>query len=91
MAKNFSKSNLIDAVANKTGFAKTSVQEMVEAMIAEIIIQAANGSTVNVTGLGRFRQQTRKAREGRNPATGATVQIPESQYLAFKPTKPTKA
>ena len=87
MAQTFSKSNLIDALANKTGFAKTSVQELVEALIAEIAIQAANGATVNVSGLGRFQQKTRAARIGRNPATGEPVQISASTYLAFKPTK----
>ena len=87
MANNFSKSNLIDAIANKTEFAKTSVQEMLEAMIAEILIQTANGSTVNITGLGRFQQKSRAARTGRNPATGEAVEIAASTYLAFKPTK----
>ncbi|WP_444455321.1 HU family DNA-binding protein [Rhodobacter capsulatus] len=87
----FSKSDLIDQVAAKTGFAKTNVKELIDAILAEITAQTEAGSKVTLMGFGSFEQRQKKARTGRNPATGETVEIPASAHLAFKPAKPKKS
>ncbi|MBZ4022172.1 DNA-binding protein [Rhodobacter sp. TJ_12] len=87
----FSKSDLIDAVAAHTGFAKTNVKDMLDATLGEIGTQTAAGSKVTLIGFGSFEQRHKKARMGRNPATGAEVEIPASTHLAFKPAKPKKS
>ncbi|MBV8912295.1 MAG: HU family DNA-binding protein [Acetobacteraceae bacterium] len=50
----------------------------------------ARGQEVSVQGLGKFKVADRPAREGRNPATGETIQIAASRKAAFAPAKPLK-
>ena len=52
---------------------------------------AKRGDDVVVNGFGRFAVKERSAREGRNPATGAPLQIPASKSLGFKMSKPVGA
>ncbi|WP_353429467.1 HU family DNA-binding protein [Paracoccus denitrificans] len=84
---NFSKSDLIAAVAQTTGHKKKDVEEMVFAVFATIREEAEAGQTVNITGFGRFAMKDTPAREGRNPRTGETVQIAAKRVLKFKPSK----
>ena len=90
MAKTFSKSDLIDAIASKTGFSKVNVKEMLDATIDEIDAQTGAGAKVTIIGFGSFERRMKKARVGRNPATGEPVDIPASAHLAFRPAKPKK-
>ncbi|QXH25110.1 HU-like domain DNA binding protein [Rhodobacter phage RcWaterboi] len=87
----FSKSDLIDQVANRTGFSKINVKEMLDVTLDEIATVAAAGAKVTLMGFGSFEQRQKNARRGRNPATGETVEIPASAHLAFKPAKPKKS
>lgn len=87
---NITKTHLIDAVAEKTGFAKTNVKEMLDATLNEISDQTAIGAKVTLTGFGSFQVKERAARTGRNPATGASMEIAASRSLTFKASK-TKA
>ncbi|ADE84759.1 HU family DNA-binding protein [Rhodobacter capsulatus] len=91
MGKTFSKSDLVDAVAAQTGFAKTNVKDMLDATLGVITAQTEAGSKVTLMGFGSFEQRQKKARMGRNPATGEQVEIPASAHLAFKPAKPKKS
>lgn len=90
MAKTISKSDIIDAIAAKTGFAKTSIKEVIDAAIDEITAQAKAGNKVNLAGFGAFKMRETPARTGRNPQTGEPIEIAASAHLTFKASKPTK-
>lgn len=77
------KTELIAAIAGATGITKKDVGIVVNEFTE--VIQKAD--KVQLVGFGTFERKTRAAREGRNPQTGATMQIPESKYLAFKGAK----
>lgn len=82
------KADLIAAAAEKAGLAKADAGRALNALVATIQDSTAAGDTVRIAGFGHFRTRIRKARLGRNPQTGAEVQIPESTVLAFKPARP---
>lgn len=84
---NYIKSNLIADIAETTGLPQAEVSAVLDNVIVNIKNKTSEGLVVNLTGLGRFEQKTRKARTGRNPATGESIQIPETQYLHFKAAK----
>jgi len=75
------KTELIAAVAAKTGQKKTDV----ESAIGEIINQVVASDKTSIKGFGTFEWRTRPARSGRNPKTGEKIDIPESTTLHFKP------
>lgn len=50
-----------------------------------IAIELDAGRKVTITGFGTFETRQRKARQGRNPATGETIQIPAKKYAHFRP------
>lgn len=52
-----------------------------------IAVELDGGRRVTIPGFGTFGTRTRKAREGRNPATGAMIKIPARKYAYFKPGK----
>lgn len=84
---NFTKSDLIAAVADTTGRARKDVEEVLTAALSVIREEADSGKTVALHGFGRFLAKERPARAGRNPATGEAIQIAASRTLSFKPSK----
>jgi len=85
------KYDFVVAIAAKTGLSKGDVEKMVDAM-PEIITSEVRdgGDSVNLPGLGIFKQKTNPARTGRNPLTGAALEIPESKTIKFQPTSTMK-
>ena len=78
------KRDLIDAVSVRLGD-KKSASEAVNAVLETIQSAVAAGDKVAITGFGVFEKSERPARTARNPATGATVQVPESSVPKFRP------
>ena len=78
------KRELIDAVSGRLGD-KKSATEAVNAVLETIQSAVAAGDKVAITGFGVFEKSERPARTARNPATGATVQVPESSVPKFRP------
>ncbi len=82
------KSDLVDALAEAADMSKTDASNAVDALFAPdsgIIAKALRGGTrVQITGFGTFEAKHRKARQGRNPRTGETIQIKASNTPAFK-------
>ncbi|MDE0806007.1 MAG: HU family DNA-binding protein [Longimicrobiales bacterium] len=81
------KSDLVDALANQAGMTKADAARALEAMFGSsgIIASALKaGDKVQITGFGAFEAKHRKARTGRNPRTGDTIQIPASKTPGFK-------
>lgn len=72
------KQELVDAIAGKTGMAKTQVDEVIKAMTETIESEVATGDKISIPGFISFQKVRRAARTGRNPRTGETINIPES-------------
>ena len=80
------KSDLVHALANQAGMTKADDARALEAMFGSggIIASALKaGTRVQITGFGAFEAKHRKARTGRNPRTGDTIQIPASKTPGF--------
>ena len=84
------KNDLIDAVAERTGLAKSDAARAVEAVLGAITDTLAKGEAVALSGFGSFVTKVRSARTGRNPRTGEPVAIPASRAPAFKAGKALK-
>lgn len=85
-----SKQDLIDAVALKCDLTKDKAKDAVDAALARITEALKGGGDVRIPDFGTFKVTKRKAREGRNPATGKTIQIPASNVPKFTPAKKLK-
>ena len=79
-----SKTELIDLVAAKTGQAKSETAKTVNALLDVIKDQLAQGEKVALVGFGTFEVRERAARKGRNPQTGAEIEIAAAKAPAFK-------
>ena len=84
------KSDLIQAVAEKSGLTKKDSASAVDAIFNSISDSLAKGENVQLIGFGTFEVRSRKAREGRNPATGEAIKIKASKAPAFKAGKALK-
>ena len=74
---------MVEAVAKVAGLSKTDAANAVNATL-ESIKKGAKKEGVQLVGFGSFSVVTRKAREGRNPQTGATIKIKASKNVKFK-------
>jgi len=83
-------SDLIAAVSTDTGMAKEGVKTILEASIATLTEKAAAGEDAVLPGFGQFKVKDVPARQGRNPGTGAVIDIPASRKLSFTPAKALK-
>jgi DNA-binding protein HU-beta len=81
------KQELIDAVAATTGESKAATGEALDAIIGTITSAITKGDAVQLIGFGSFSVGARAARVGRNPATGAEIQIPAAKTVKFTPGK----
>ncbi|MBM4143464.1 MAG: HU family DNA-binding protein [Lentisphaerae bacterium] len=82
------KSQTIAALAERTGVAKAQAGRMLDELAALAYSQAANGFVV--PGIGKLVLVNRKARMGRNPATGEAIQIPAKKVVKFRIAKACK-
>ena len=89
---NFSmnKTELIAAVAEKTGLTKKDAERVVSATFETVTETLQKGEKVQVFGFGNFEVKTREARVGRNPRTKETIEIPASKQPVFKASKALK-
>ncbi|MDR7523189.1 MAG: HU family DNA-binding protein [Armatimonadota bacterium] len=85
------KEQLIERVADKTGATKKDAMEILNAALELIAGGLKRGEKVTLVGFGTFLVRKRKAREGRNPQTGARIKIPAKRVPAFTAGKELKA
>lgn len=78
------KVELIEAIAAEAGITKADAGRALDATIGAITGALAKGDKVPLVGFGTFAISKRAAREGRNPQTGATVQIAARNAVTFK-------
>ena len=84
------KTELIAAVAEKTGITKKNAERIVNATVDTIAQTLIEGEKVQLSGFGIFEVKNREPRMGRNPRTKEAVQIPASKTPVFKPSKALK-
>ncbi len=77
-------------MATATGQPKAQIESMVEAILDRISTALVSGDRVELRGFGIFEAKETKARTGRNPSTGATIEIPASRKASFRPSKELK-
>ena len=78
------KSDLVSAIADNSGLSKADAARALEATTSAISGALASGNSVAITGFGSFLVRARASRTGRNPQTGAAIQISASNVPAFK-------
>ena len=84
------KAQLTEAVAAATDASKAEAGRAVEATLAAIAGSPSGGDSVSLVGFGTFNVRHRAARMGRNPQTGAAIQISASKSVGFKAGKALK-
>jgi nucleoid DNA-binding protein len=84
------KSDIVAKVAAATGLSQSALDAALGQMLKTISDGLAGGQDVSIAGFGSFTVRERKERQGRNPATGATMTIPASRSVGFKPAKALK-
>jgi DNA-binding protein HU-beta len=85
------KNDVIAAVASSGDLSKADSAKAVDAVFDAITAALKGGEDVRLVGFGSFGVANRAARQGRNPRTGATIQIPASRRPTFKAGKELKS
>ena len=83
-------SDIAEKLAATHDLSKVDARKYVDAVFAVIADAAAGGDEISLNGFGKFKVKEAPAREGRNPATGATIQIAASKKFTFSAAKAVK-
>lgn len=78
------KTELVAAIANGADLTKKEAEAAVNVFVDTVVNEVANGGSVSLVGFGTFEQNTRAARQGRNPQTGASIDIPAAKVPKFR-------
>jgi DNA-binding protein HU-beta len=84
------KQQLIEAIATQADISKVAAAAALSAFIEAVTSELADGGSVALVGFGTFEVRDRAARVGRNPQTGAEIQIAAAKVPAFKAGKALK-
>jgi DNA-binding protein HU-beta len=82
--------DIASLIADAHSVTKADAKTIVDAVFAAIIDAAVRNDEISIPGFGKFKVKDNPAREGRNPGTGATIQIAASKKLGFAPAKALK-
>ncbi|MDA2933958.1 integration host factor subunit beta [Acidobacteria bacterium AH-259-D05] len=78
------KAELAETVAKNSGLTKQQAEIVVQTVLDSIVDSLQSGERVELRGFGSFRLKERKARLGRNPKTGESVQVPARRVAHFR-------
>lgn len=81
------RSDLIDALAERTNLSKKDAEQVLDTVIDVVTQTLKKGDKLTISGFGTFSVSVRAARTGRNPHTGAAIQISAGKNPRFKPGK----
>ena len=81
MADNITKSELVASIASATGQSQAAVSGVLDALFSTVSDAVAKGTKVSIPGWISFEQTETSARTGRNPQTGAEIQIPAGKRV----------
>ena len=84
------KSQILAAMADSTGLSKKQVGEFMDKMVELAYKEVKKNGVFIVPGIGKMVKINRAARQGRNPATGQTIQIPAKTVVKFRLVKAAK-
>lgn len=84
------KADLIDELSSVLGLSRKDAETTVEAIFDSVVRALRNGDKIEIRGLGSFRTREREPRVGRNPKTGARVEVPAKRIPYFRPSKELK-
>lgn len=84
------KNELASTVASAADLDGRQAKAAVDAVLSTIASEVAAGNEVNLSGFGKFSRSERAARQGKNPATGETIQIAASKAVKFSAAKALK-
>lgn len=84
------KADLAAKVQEVLGGTKVQSEQVVETIVDTIVDTLKSGGEVSIAGLGIFSTKMRPARQGRNPRTGETIQVPAMRTAKFRPAKALK-
>lgn len=77
------KADLVEQIANEAEISKATAEKSIQALITSIKKTLKKGGKVTLVGFGTFSLSKRKARKGRNPKTGETIDIKASKTAKF--------
>jgi DNA-binding protein HU-beta len=89
-AKQMTKSQLAAHFAEKFGLSKKTANEVIDEMANVALTQTKKTGAFTIPGIGKLVKANRKARKGRNPATGAEIKIPAKTVVKFRVAKAAK-
>ena len=78
------KAELIDAMAASAGLSKADAKRALDGFVSATTSALAKGESLSLVGFGSFKISRRNARNGRNPKTGAVIQIAAKNSVGFK-------
>lgn len=84
------KAELVSSLAAATSLTQKDVTKVLEALVETVKITLKKGEDITLIGFGTFKVSSRAARTGRNPKTGAPLEIKASKVPSFKPGKALK-
>jgi len=84
------KADLVEEVVRVTELPRKESETIVETIFESIIQALQSGDKIEIRGFGSFRTRQRRGRTGRNPKTGAKVEVPPKRIPFFKPSKELK-
>jgi integration host factor subunit beta len=84
------KPDLIDEVSRAVEMSPKDAEVIVDAILGSIVRSLRAGDKVEIRGFGMFRTRQRQPRIGRNPRTGASVEVPAKKIACFRPGKELK-
>ena len=84
------KSEILQAIADKLSITRKQASEFVDAMVGLAYQVTKKDGEFTIPGLGKLIKKNRPARQGRNPATGETIQIPAKTVIKFRVLKAAK-
>jgi integration host factor subunit beta len=84
------KADLIEEVSRVAELTRKESEVIVEAIFDSVVRSLRTGDKIEIRGFGSFRTRERQARVGRNPKTGARVEVPAKRIPYFKPSKELK-
>jgi integration host factor subunit beta len=90
MSETMTKADLVEEVIRTTELPRKDSEIIVETVFESIIQALQTGEKIEIRGFGSFRTRERRGRIGRNPKTGAKVEVPAKKIPFFKPSKELK-
>jgi len=81
------KADLVNKVFEQVGGTKKEASDLVEKLFDMMKVTLVSGENIKVSGFGNFIVRTKRARVGRNPQTGESIEISARRVLTFKPSQ----